>query len=440
MEGQGDEGASDSPVPKSGALRNELYELRDWYRARARSTRVASCGRVRVQADGVDVRVVEHDTGRRAASWAGVRLCESPWACAVCAAKVRKRRAAALRELQAWCETNGHGCALITLTIRHQLGDDLRKMREGLARAWAHIQRGPTWENLVSGLMLTDRPKRPKPGQEAAPVYGPKAPIDVGYLRVLEVTYGASGWHAHYHVLCITDRKFTSRVNRETWEVEDECEDIAKRLTIEWKAAIGLELGAKHVPSDKRGVRMDPHTALEYASKLDLEMTDSSDAKKAAAGGLKPFELLRLAKSGGRHVIEREGQEPMVIDAERALFLFGQYETAMHRARLHTASAGLIACWEARIPQGVEVGALHVPAETFDALRDIPGGLSGLIQACETLNVETEARTFLASLGVRWVARMARWRDRQGGWNEVEFGGVDFDGLAAAIGLVYKPK
>lgn len=412
----------EDPSEKRSAARKELYELRDWYRTRSKSDRVRACGRTRVQAEGADLRVTEHETGRRSASWSGVRLCESPWSCAVCGATVRKRRAAALRELQKWVTANGFGCALITLTLRHKRRDDLRAMRLGIARCWARIQRGNTWR-LLSGLMERNDPE-----------IGPAGPVDVGYFRVLEVTYGDNGWHVHYHVLCITDRPLVQRFNLETGALQCEAMDIQKGLTKEWRRAVGLELGVHHVPSNERAVRVDRYTAMEYASKLDLEMTDSSDAKKAAAGGLKPFELLRLAMSGKEHTIETNDGQRYTITAERALYLFQVYESAMHGARLHTATQGMIAWWESRIPKGNPVGTLVVEAKTFDALRDVPGALAALTTAVETSNILESAREAVAALGQVWLPRGGKWCDKRKGWT-----GEMFDGPAAAKGLVFKP-
>ena len=135
--------------------------------------RVRDCGRVAVTPGGnVGVRLRAGVAG-----FAGLATCGSVWADPVCNAKVMARRALEIGAAVEMWQAQGGRVGFVTLTMRHRKGQSLLTLWDALSRAWGRVTSGVRWTK--------DR--------EA---YGVS-----GWLRVVEVTYGKSGWHVHVHAL-----------------------------------------------------------------------------------------------------------------------------------------------------------------------------------------------------------------------------------------------
>jgi hypothetical protein len=110
----------------------------------------------------------------------GLTTCGSIWTCPVCSSRILGHRAIEIRAAIAkWNEVGGK-FILETFTLFHRSGETVAKQRSA-------IQAG--WHKTNSGSFAK---KHAKMGQ-------------VGYLRVLEVTYGHNGFHLHMHVLRFMD-------------------------------------------------------------------------------------------------------------------------------------------------------------------------------------------------------------------------------------------
>ena len=380
----------------SRGARRELYALRDWYRARAVGDRVRSCGRVRYDPETVRAAVHEKPDGKRSAGLGGVRLCESPWACTACGGALRKQRARAFRHLGTIAKAEHLGTHMATFTIRHKMGDPLRAMREGMREALQALQQSRFWsDHLAVGH-------------------------DMDHIRALEVTYGEHGWHVHYHVMMVVDRPLT----------RDEVVQYQARLGALWCRKVELKLGAHHMPNMEHACRITNESPLDYASKLDMELSDPADAKRTH--GAKPWDLLRAAKDGVSLFTGIDGE--FEIKPARALQLMNEYERDMKGARLHTASRHLIWLLEDAVKDGVfassfagakstgdaMVAELCIPATLFDALRDIPGALVGLLEDCEESDATDKMRERMRelmrsrALALAWSARVVKWRTTHG--------------------------
>lgn len=133
--------------------------------------RVRKCGRVRV-ADAVGLRLTDGHAGL-----AGLSVCGSVWACPCCNVKVMTKRAFDISDAYRTWTRDGGLVSMHTLTMRHRKGQPLATLWDALAAAWAAVTSGRAW--------VKDR--------EAHGVEG--------WVRVVEVTHGANGWHVHVHVL-----------------------------------------------------------------------------------------------------------------------------------------------------------------------------------------------------------------------------------------------
>lgn len=111
------------------------------------------------------------------ARYGNLAVCGDVWRCPICAPYIAADRAGGLRELGRAHMGNGGGAALVTLTFRHQHGDDLADIVRAFqeAREWLHRHRD--YKTLLKDFGY------------------------IGSVRTLEVTHGKNGWHPHTHDL-----------------------------------------------------------------------------------------------------------------------------------------------------------------------------------------------------------------------------------------------
>lgn len=214
------------------------------------------------------------------AHYSGLERCASVWACPVCAAVIRSHRADEIgRAWQANVETGGSGL-FVTLTLRHQDGDDLAAMLDHLLGAWRKVQTWRAWRGSKTGPGWRDR-------------------LDVrGIIRATEVTHGRNGWHPHSHLLVVTGHEPS----------ETEREAFRAWLSAAWQKAVTAAGG--RLPSDERGVDVRLVTSEGVTSYLTKMQDEKSTgvARELARGDLKhgrgssrlPFELLDGMRAADR--------------------------------------------------------------------------------------------------------------------------------------------
>jgi len=110
----------------------------------------------------------------KSAHWRGVVVCSSAWACPVCAARIQATRRQEIADAMAWAYANERKAVLLTLTFPHKAFDALPALLKAQASAL--------------GRFRSHRAIRGKFGSE-------------GFIRALELTHGANGWHPHTHEL-----------------------------------------------------------------------------------------------------------------------------------------------------------------------------------------------------------------------------------------------
>jgi hypothetical protein len=106
----------------------------------------------------------------------GLTTCGSVWGCPVCSAKILTHRSHEVdAAMSAWVKQGGY-FIFETLTLSHQKGEPVESQRSALRVGWDAINGGSFSAN------------HKKAGQE-------------GYLKIVEATHGAHGFHLHIHVL-----------------------------------------------------------------------------------------------------------------------------------------------------------------------------------------------------------------------------------------------
>lgn len=199
---------------------------------------------------------IHKSTAHGRAFYSGLQVCASVWSCPVCAAKISERRRSELVSAIDSAKVLGLQVQLLTLTVPHGLGDDVRLVLDGILSAWRKTTTSRAGKALRKEIGIR------------------------GTVRALEVTHGNNGFHPHLHVLLFLDQGYTpSAVQRE--------------FSVLWRDACGK--AGLPVPSFEHGCRVDDGShAARYASKwgLESEMT-KGHMKKAKTGGKSPWDFLR---------------------------------------------------------------------------------------------------------------------------------------------------
>lgn len=261
--------------------RDERFKLQSVSRGvLGREWRVSKCNRcmIHLELDGGKniprgyAGILKGDKG--GAFFGGLVQCGSVWTCPVCGAKIAERRAGELREAMGIANRRGLHVSLVTMTVRHGIGDHISDLMPRLAKSqtsfWGRRKVKDTFSNF--GL--------------------------VGRVRSLEVTYGSSGWHPHTHILVFSEKKIPKSVKR--------------TLANEWqKSCVSAGLPK---PTIENGFDIrNGEAAGEYVCKFaddsklpvktktgDVVTWDSADemtksqSKKGRQGNITPFDMLRL--------------------------------------------------------------------------------------------------------------------------------------------------
>lgn len=252
--------------------------------------------RAPIAGKGLSPLEVMRSESSKSAFYQGLMTCGSVWVCPLCAAKIANRRRVELGAAADAAHALGWSTHFVTLTVPHGLGTDLQQMLDSMQGATKRLSQGKHAVSVAFGGDLH------------------------GFIRVLEVTHGANGWHPHYHLLVFTSPRLT-------------CEDVLSIYLPRWKRA--CRLAGLPVPSDEHGVTVqDGSNASNYISKWGAadEMTKGHLKKSRSDSGLSPFALLDV-RAGA---LELPDYSPA-----RAGVLFIEYTNCFHGRRQLYWSNGL---------------------------------------------------------------------------------------------------
>jgi len=233
------------------------------------------------------VSVVRDEGGR--AHYTGLLSCGLTWSCPVCAARIAAERAQEVSGALERHLANGGGGLFVTLTMPHNYGQELERMRRTVSGAWRYTIAGRRWQQL-------------------------RREHGIGFVRVLEVTHGANGWHPHIHALLLTNTPLS----------DTEARTIGAHVTGRWVDAI--RRGGYGTPEQMRVEPIRSEAVANYVGKfgMALEVTQGMH-KSGRRGNQHPFQILQDVADG---------------DA-RAVGLWREYVSGMHGARQITWSRGL---------------------------------------------------------------------------------------------------
>jgi Replication protein len=222
-------------------------------------SRLRDCGAKTVNGLGGPILRITGAGEDRVAGYAGLVTCGSVWACPVCAGKIAARRAEELSQVMRAVLTAGGSASLITLTMRHHAGHQLKDLWQALSSAWKGVISGKQWtqDQELGGLL--------------------------GWVRVVEATHGRNGWHLHVHVLVCWQRSVSLRL----------AQDIGYRMWQRWTKVLerrGFTSWKHRGGVDVRMATLGSNNLSRYFTKLAWEVTYSH--MKEARGGRSPFKIL----------------------------------------------------------------------------------------------------------------------------------------------------
>jgi hypothetical protein len=226
-----------------------------WRNFSRAQTRTATCG---LKALGSNVTLTRNLTkkGNLCAGVIGVETCGSMWSCPVCSAKISyQRRNEVIRALQAWkAMSPTHQVVFMTMTFRHNSTQSLQFLWDTLADAWRRMLQGRAW------LRIRSR-------------YGIRS-----FIRALEITHGANGWHVHLHVAMFLDTSVS-------------VDSLQDEIYARWSYILA-DYGMTALPGIGVDVRRtyDDSGLGQYLTKLAQELT-SSPLKDGRASRT-PFAIL----------------------------------------------------------------------------------------------------------------------------------------------------
>jgi len=297
-----------------------------WDESRLR--RLKNCGRVAVAGGGVTIRA-SGSGGDRRAGFAGLSTCGSVWSCPVCSAKVLAHRADELgRALGAWSQSGGR-VVMVTLTMRHRAWQRLSSLWDAVGYAWGSVTSGAAWEDLQAAHGVLQERTVTRGSRKGQIVIEPR----LGWVRVVEVTNGANGWHVHVHAALLVDDTVTA----------EQADQIGCAMFQRWRDALvrkGFEaplarsggLDVK-VWNGETGVLGDYFAKNTYTG--SSEKAGCSDAALEIAGG-----AFKKGRGENRTPFQVLADVVGLGDAED-LALWHEWEAASRGRRQMTWSVGL---------------------------------------------------------------------------------------------------
>lgn len=230
--------------------------------------RVCACGKHKRDSEQSVSASINTSTG--VASLNNVIHCGSVWVCPSCSFKISQERKKELAEAMKACRGKGLHVAMLTLTVPHYMGDNLKELFKKMGKAKHSL-----WTN-----------------RNSRDYFKSQMPL-IGHITATEVKYSDNnGFHPHYHILLILDKQYQA----------EDLEIIESDLYEFWaEKCVKQGLGK---PSRKHGVDLKMGSNAEdmladYIAKWGLaeEMTQSHmKVGKKNMSSLTMWEVLDLSQ------------------------------------------------------------------------------------------------------------------------------------------------
>ncbi len=306
-----------------------------------------------------DFAVIEKRAER--ASYSGLQTCGLPWTCPCCGPKIAVERAADIALAVTAHVADGGAVALATFTLRHTRAEALQDLLGGLSRAWSNVTDGrrsrALWRAHVGG-----------------------------YIRRLEVTHGANGWHPHLHVLLFIGGDVT----------DEHLAELGDRAFDGWSASL-VRAGLGE-PTRERGVDV---------KRLDLAAAHEEVAKYVAKSAAYEVASARTKVARGTSRTPMALLSDLAADGLASDFaLWREYEAATRGRRMIQWSLGLRRRLLADVPELTDEEAAEatdragrfiaaIDNETWERVRAWKPGPVALLEVAEATDDDNTARAAL---------------------------------------------
>lgn len=234
---------------------------------------------------------------------AGLSSCGLVHQCPWCGAKIRHGRTQEILQAFGAVVERGGAAHLLTLTLPHDLPDQLSKLLAGLDAGWKRIPSGAAWTRLSKRIGY------------------------LGYYYAEEILCSCeaagTGWHPHLHVLIFTSRE----LEMEEW--------VALQIYARTQWQAGVTKAGLRRPHDVHGCRLDANCTspdvARYVGKLQeggepdggwtaAHELARGDLKDGRAGSLTPFQLVAwFLHSGDTEYLARWRQYVAATKGRRAI-------------------------------------------------------------------------------------------------------------------------
>jgi len=235
--------------------------------------RINICWRYPVHA-GQDVEIIYSDERKRARA-TNTMKCGQGWYCPLCSSYIAERRREELGRALLNAR-DAYAAVMITYTAAHNRQQSLRTLLSGIQSAYGKMRKGRAWMEIREEFAM------------------------VGSVRAVEITWGESGWHPHYHELLLVDiHHLADFYEGNIAEYADGLEAVLSKRWRDYLDREGLSASVEH------GLRITTTNkdVAEYISKygkmpLETDFRGQTDemtrsyAKTPRGGNLSVWELL----------------------------------------------------------------------------------------------------------------------------------------------------
>jgi hypothetical protein len=307
------------------------------------------------------------------ANYSGLQTCGSRFTCPMCGPKIAAERAVEIAAALSTHTARGGRVLLVTLTAPHVRADRLVDLLDGQSAAWTTIRKNREFRRLY-------------------------AAHGVGWIKRLDVTVGANGWHPHPHILIFVDGDTT----------DTQAHELAAAMFGPWARRLVRDGFA--APSEEHGIDVkllalgEAHEAVagyvaatEYAAAgplgAALEMT-STDTKRARNGNRTAMQLLADVVRFGLADDHARWREYEQATRRRAQILWSNGL----RAELIGDLDELTDEEAAQANDGAARLLLLLKRPTWQSVRQTPGRPAELLSWAELHDDDDQAREHVARL------------------------------------------
>lgn len=267
---------------------------------------VTACGFSVIAGRSAQAIRTEYKEGPKA-SWRNLRRCDLRWVCPCCTYKRSEESRGHLNAALAEGRRRGLRPVMLTLTARHHRRMALLTFWQALHKAEKKMKKKYAWQQLM---------------EQATG----------GFAKAVEITYGAHGWHPHFHLVFLIDTP-----------TEAEAIEAVEALRQVWLDALtgeGLDGTSKAAEEHSFDVCGAAY-AGEYVAKWGAaeEMT-LGERKVGKSDGLNPWQLLEAARTADT---EAERHKAAALWYE-----FVQVFKGVHQLRMNPAFKAIVEAHEAK--------------------------------------------------------------------------------------------